>query len=380
MLVAWTRRFAAPAAVAFAATSAACSSSSGESSEPSPTLVTVSPSTFGRSTVCGDFPGAWKSYVATLTDVTDPDKPFVLASSNPVPCQMPVSFAWVVPGHAYVAQIDGYDRDDLTPAGGRSSGSREMRGPDGSEVEARWRSQCGMPAEAESDGGVDADAGETGDQPDLRPTTALLQSNVVMRHCDELEEVSGSGSPTGVTLDLSTVRGDLACGTDPNEIARLHVIPGPDDAACDAVVEFDAEPDRLYHYRVEAFEAGASSARWATNCRVRTQPGVVLPASCDPLSERGALQIDVDELLAGAGHTCAPDDVVSYRAALLGTGLVAAPATCASDAEFHALAPAFYQAVAEAFDAGGNRVFAAFCEGSIEPASTTKMTCQVDSL
>ena len=425
MLVTWRRWLKASPAIVLVGLSVACSSSSGSSSEPSPTLVTVAPSTFGQGVVCGEFPGAWKTYVATLTDVTEPAKPITLASSNPVPCTMPVSFAWVIPGHKYTAQIDGYDRSDLESIGVPSSGNPQMVDRvTREEVEPRWTTKCGVaktietdagvPTDADTEAGADADteagadadteagadadteAGDAGAEAEAGtntpgPTTAVLQTNVLVQSCNALEELLPSGEKTGILLDLTAVRGDLVCGDQPGDIARLKVIPEDptlsiESPECDGNHTFDEdvegnplEEDRTYRFRVEGFEATGATAKWAATCEGHTKKGITLPASCDTLSDRGALRIDIDALLAAAGNSCKADDVVSYRAVLLGSSLGTNALSCSKDALFNALTPAAYQAAVEGFDAQGEQVVDAFCTGAIVSAATTTMDCQVGS-
>jgi hypothetical protein len=346
---------------------AACSSSSGESEEPSPTLVTVAPSTFGEGVLCGDFPGAWKSYVATLTDVTDPARPFVLASSNPVPCSMPVSFSWVIPGNKYVAEIDGYEQGNLVSFGGVSSGSRHVVDPaTGQDVKPRWQTACGKETEAGQ--------GE--------PTTAFLQSNVVVGDCAPLVDSQPGSTKTGITLDLSSTLGSLSCGEGDGQVNRFSVwteqSPLPTEAACGTVLSFaPVEAGKNYRFRVEAFEAGASAARWATWCEVRAQDGVVLPAMCDPLSSQGALRVDIASILTAAGRSCSDQDIVSYRAVVVGSALTTGDKKCSSPAVFPGLEPSSYQVLVDAFDASGQERVNAFCEGTVEVGLTVDASCQV---
>ncbi len=344
---------------------AACSSSSGESEEPSPTLVTVAPSTFGQGVLCGDFPGAWKSYVATLTDVTDPARPFVLASSNPVPCSMPVSFSWVIPGNKYVAEIDGYEQGNLVSYGGVSSGSRHVVDPaTGKDVKPRWQTACGRETEAGQE-----------------PTIAFLQSNVVVRDCAPLVDLQPGGTKTGITLDVSSTLGSLTCGTE-GQVDRFEVwteqSPLSTPADCDSVLSFaPVEPGKNYRFRVDAFEAGASIAKWAAWCEVRAQEGVVLPALCDPLSSQGALRVDVASVLNSAGHACSEQDIVSYRAVVVGSSLTTGDKSCSSAALFPGLEPATYQVLVDAFDASGQERVNAFCEGTVQVGLTVDAACQV---
>lgn len=370
MLVTW-RRWLSASAIALVGIPLACSSSSGESTEPSPTLVTVAPSTFGQGVLCGDFPGAWRTYVATLTDVTDPAKPFVLASSNPVACAMPVSFAWVVPGNKYTAEIDGYDRGDLVSYGGPSSGSRHMVDPaTGEDVPPRWKARCGV-AGAEDD-------------PEVRqPTTAFLQSNMVVRDCTPLQEVLPGGNDTALVLDLASVRGNLQCGEDPGQVDRLRVRPEAPNlssavADCDQRITFSSlEAERTYRFLVEAFDTGAAVARWATTCEGRTKQGITLPTTCDPLSNRGALVVNIHAILTAADHACSGEDIVSYRAVVLGKALATTQKDCFSNTVFSGLEPSSYQVVVDGFDGEGQERLSAFCEGAVKAGVATTVDCQV---
>lgn len=365
-------------------TAGACSSSSGSSSEPAQTLVTVLPSTFAGDVVCGSFPGAWKTYVARLTDVTQ-SPPFALGWSDPVPCSMPVSFSWVIPGHQYTAEIRAYDRDDIEPALGFSTGSGDMVA-NGEVVPPRWTTTCGVtitdPADAgaEQDAGVDASVSGTA-------TESRIQRNVVVRECEPLTVVPGSPeSTTGIVLDLSTIRGSLVCGEEPGNIGSpLRVVPMDSSllartVPCDGSTPYaPLEADRLYRFRVEAYTADGAAVRWATECRGHTKQGVMLPAACDTLSDRGALRVDISALLELGNKACAEGDVVSYRAVLLGLGVGGAESACTKDASFNALSPSVYQVTVDAFDSEGNERLNALCEGTVVPASTTDVTCQIAS-
>ncbi|HQB43062.1 MAG TPA: hypothetical protein PLV85_05625 [Polyangiaceae bacterium] len=362
------RRLSILTAAVWLATAPACSSSSGHSEEPSPTLVTVSPYTFGQGVVCGDFPGAWKSYVATLTDVTDPSRPFILASSHPVPCSMPVSFSWVVPGHEYVAEIDGYEQRDLVSFGGESSGSRHVIDPaTGLEMSPRWQTTCG----------------KTTEHAEAETTMAYLQRNVVVGDCRPLSEIKPGTSPTSLVLDLSTVRGALVCGQQPGQVSRFRVSPDDPalsalDADCDEQLTFSPlDPKKRYRFHIEGFESEASSPTWGTWCEGRTEAGVSLPTACDPLVTQGALQVDMPQLLASSPYACSPEDIVSYRALLLGYSLASEKRNCSSPVVFPGLEPTTYQVLIDAFDSSGRERLNAFCEGQVQPGQIVDVHCQI---
>ena len=97
-----------------------------------PTEVAVAPADFLGDTSCSSNEGAMRSYVMTLTAFEDEtDKaPFIVGSTQPTPCSLIAGFRQVIVlGQPHVADVDGYDvpAELLTPFGGASSASRQMR-------------------------------------------------------------------------------------------------------------------------------------------------------------------------------------------------------------------------------------------------------------
>jgi len=88
-------------------------------------------------------PAAVHSYVATLFDVTPdvdggvPNPGTPLPSSLPTTCAQPVTFAYVVEGHRYLAEIDAYheEPDQLFPI---SPGSRLVTDANSTRVVPGW--------------------------------------------------------------------------------------------------------------------------------------------------------------------------------------------------------------------------------------------------
>lgn len=191
--------FALACAVAAFLAAAACSDSSNTTSTGGeyPTLLTIDPLLFRGSIPCGA-PGLG-TYVATVTDISV-DAASPVASSYPTPCQSPVSFGSCLPSnqctrsvvaiyHYYTAAIDGYDRDDITPA---EPGQRQMvDAATGDVVLPRWTTTCGeLPGLLDDpDAAVDEDTGAdvaNGATPYMRlraPTLAIGNINVVMHGC-----------------------------------------------------------------------------------------------------------------------------------------------------------------------------------------------------
>lgn len=94
---------------------------------PLPTRMAVLPEDFLGDVPCRQAPGAARSYQVTVFDVTEelPDHefeiPFALPSSGAVPCEVPVQFQFIAPGHRYVAEVSVFTipADDLSqPAPG----------------------------------------------------------------------------------------------------------------------------------------------------------------------------------------------------------------------------------------------------------------------
>jgi hypothetical protein len=256
-----------------------CSDSRGGKGNDNPTLVAVEPVDFLGDVPCLPSPGAMRRYVATLEDVTGEigDEgvafdSFVLPSSPPVSCVMPVAFGFVVPEHRYVADIQGYDRTDLVPL---AAGSPVMLGTESGEVvEPRWTTSCGRQNQ-----GTD---------------TAVIAFNrvtIFVRACEPLTDHLEGGTPTGVTVSLAEALGDLDCDTEPGSVDRFEVtLDGSDDApleaSCGEAVTFEGlTAETTYTFTVAAFEADATTAAWETTCFRTTEPGAIVPAYCDPLVE-----------------------------------------------------------------------------------------------
>jgi len=256
-----------------------CSDSRGGGGNDNPTLVAVEPVDFLGDVPCLPSPGAMRRYVATLEDVTgefdeeevDFDS-FMLPSSPPVSCVMPVAFGFVVPEHRYVADVQGYDRTDLVPL---APGSPVMLSTESGEVvEPRWTTSCGRQNQ-----GTD---------------TAVIAFNrvtIFVRACDPLTDHLEGGTPTGVTVSLAEALDSLSCGTEPGSVDRFEVtLDGSDEAPLAARCEDDVTFEGLtaettYTFTVVAFEADATTAAWETTCFRTTEPGAIVPAYCDPLVE-----------------------------------------------------------------------------------------------
>lgn len=266
-----------------------------------PTLLGVSPRDFLGDVPCVDSPGAMRRYSATLYDVSvdPPLQGFALPSSGLVPCLQDIGFSYVAIDHEYVARVQAYDRDDLSP---QVTGSPNAVDAEGRVVAPRWTAECGQPATgtggAPSSSDDDDGEGEGGED-DTTPApgfvvdgvTATANFTVYTSYCMPLVD-HGPASETRVSLGLDEALRDLDCGDESGEIAEFTAelagaTTAPLRADCAGTVEFGGlEPGSDYRFNVLAFEAGSDEPGWQTTCRATTQSGTVTPASCDPLRER----------------------------------------------------------------------------------------------
>ncbi|MCC6216638.1 MAG: hypothetical protein IT376_17385 [Polyangiaceae bacterium] len=257
----------------------------GSTGEATPTLVAVAPDDFLGDVPCTAAAGGMQAYVATLSEVSgdlDGAGEFALPSSAPQPCARTIAFGFVVPGLQYVADLDGYDRADLTPL---APGSRVLIDPAGQPVAPRWTTSCGR-------GGDREDA-----------TLSLPNRTVRVTRCDPLR---AEGAPTtgGLAVDLGPL---AACGGAP-AFPRFTVAPrgGPArEASCGERLEWTAlEAGRPVTFDVLAFAVGGAEPVAGTTCTGVPRAGTVVDTPCDPLATRGGLTIDVPALLAASGSSC----------------------------------------------------------------------------
>jgi hypothetical protein len=284
------------------------------------TAIVVDPKEFLGNVPCfprfgdsSDAPGgAMRLYVATLVSVRAGGAldagGVALPSSPPTRCSDRVSFQRVVNGTAYVAEIDGYDVDQIRPLGANGlAGSRVMVDEQDRFVPPRWQTSCGKqmtstlgPADAAPDGAEDAapvtgsrdaarasfDTGvepygrctgralEAGEAPDLEgPVCARANIVIPMRGCAPLVEVNPPNSKTTAlvvdladALQVSTApdgRQCLACGDGAGQVSRFRVeLDGssepPRTGACAESMEFELPPGKLATFTVTAYGSGAS--------------------------------------------------------------------------------------------------------------------------
>jgi len=297
-------------------------------------MIVVNPEYFDNAVSCIADPGGMQVYVATLFDVT-PDQQAAapsLPSSPPTACTTQVGFGYVEPGRQYRAEIDAYDRSDLTPL---TPGNRLLQraGSSGELIAPRWRASCGNPVTTEA-GALDPNLGFF-----AGPARASLNASVTVMGCTPFVDGASSPGDTAIRIDLGAALGDLNCGSSPGQVFNYTVQrQGGSEpsftSACDEPVIFsDLTPGQTYFFEIYAFESSASvgdpsadasasdasvtdasvttntdsgsdadsvmgdattadagseavalGARWQTSCYQRALQGVERAAVCDPLA------------------------------------------------------------------------------------------------
>jgi hypothetical protein len=162
-----------------------------------PTLLSADPATFLGNVRCGS---ELRKYVVTVFDVSTGSAQNI-GSSPPTDCTRLTTFGTsfgtihVDRGRAYIAAIDGYDRDDITPEGGTGSALRKMLDASMTEVLPRWTTTCGeiiVP--------VDGEVPDTQLNPLRYPTITLSNIEVTFQGCLPLRRAE---APDGGVVDAS---------------------------------------------------------------------------------------------------------------------------------------------------------------------------------
>ena len=347
----WTLALAALAALGVGCTSDATTLSA----VPTPTSLTLAPSEFLGAVPCGAEPGAMRSYVATIVDITTPDAPFTLPSSPPAPCSASVSFRYVVPGHTYRAEIDGYEAaaDDLTPFGGRFSGARAMLSG-GLSATPRWTGGC-------------ADDAATA-------AVAVLNEGVLVTGCHPL--VAHTVSDTAIAVEFAPLLGQLGC----SDVASLDVLadgqgPSATNLACslgrirfaDTIVA-----GRHYAFKVTAKSASDTLTHWGANCTADAVEGLEIAATCDALRSTGEVRFDAAPLLDAAQIPCAG----AYVTATV-SGVSSVPTPCQKPLTMGPLPRGPLSATLTVTTPGApsNTLLEATCTADVNPGETVGANC-----
>jgi hypothetical protein len=177
------------------------------------TSVSVNPEIFLGDVTCGE--NGLRRYVATLSDVTGlsgeigGEGEFKLPSSSPVPCFLEVRFERLVIGREYVADIQGYDRDDIVPLGcypeskpGCAGSPVMVDAATGEYVTPHWTTSCARhrPPPQTYDAGLRYGYGECRGRAPVKGETPWLEgpvcvvdlATIPVRGCDPLKASSGT--------------------------------------------------------------------------------------------------------------------------------------------------------------------------------------------
>jgi hypothetical protein len=366
------RASARPVCAILGCLAAACSSEADiEPSIQHPTLIEVAPEDFLGALPCSGDPGAVRSYVATLTDVTPLDdagteRNFALPSSSPQACTRGVGFSFVTSGRKYEAAIDAYDRDDVQPLG---PGLRDMvEIGTGQRVAPRWSSAC------------------------TTPVTAVFARTRRARGCSPLADLAPSGD-TAVRLNLESALEGLECGGEAGQIAGYTVrleYENPElsgstrQAPCGEEIVFAGlEPNEPVSLFVSASEQDALEPSWGTGCIATTVEHVAVAARCEPLTSEGAIEVDIPAVLADLGRSCA--ELSEVRVNVLTPAeqtLEVAPPACEhpleiTEIDVGELGPdRQVVVVVEVFGADGQCAARTSCPARVVPGQRVAATCQ----
>jgi hypothetical protein len=348
------------------------------------TTIAVDPMVFLGGVTCSSLPGGMGSYVATITDLGPADlsfipPPFTQPSSVATPCSLPVNFQYVILGHNYTAQIDGYPypADALVPLNGPSSGAREMLlGGVGPVIAPRWTTSCG--------GGEPACAAEG--------SCAVAQQDirVVVQPCQPMEDHQGTSAPV-IDVDPNATLGTDACTAAGGTVQSFDITPSDPSLKPSLSVPCGSQPlvystvvdGRGYTFRIDAKDA-TDTLIASASCDAVAKEGLVEIARCDLLTDNGVMLIRLAPLLAQAGKRC-PADVNTYTVSLppsaLPAGVVPAvgPFPCDTDAYIAPLAPSdqLVEATLTGRSAAGQITLMASCGAVIQPGDVATAVCIV---
>lgn len=352
------------AMVALTATTlgAACSEEEAPDTEgyAATTTVSIEPDIFIGDLSCSSNPGALRSYVVTLTDITESPRVFTLPSSPPVSCIDSVGFRLTLPEHTYDVVVDGYDLppDALTPFGGSGSGSRHMlRADNGQPIKPRWTTSCNR-------------------------VTAASGKTMFVEKCNPLTGDSTPG-PTAIRVDPSAALGGLACAAQGGQVTSFDITPA-DPAlpaalglACggtSASYDKGLTPGQTYTFHVGAHAEKGGPIVWGAQCSAIPQEGFTVPAVCDPLSSTGAISIPIGEILDAKGLDCGKD-IVTYEATLVESGITGGLVGCEKVVRFAPLTPGDYAISLRTFASDGAATLTFNCTASVTPGAVTPASC-----
>ncbi|MBK8258759.1 MAG: hypothetical protein IPK82_39645 [Polyangiaceae bacterium] len=342
------------------------------------------PVEFLGDTPCSNAPGAMRSYVATLTDHTDPTVVFTLPSSLPTPCSQGIRFDDIAAGHLYSVEIDGYElpATELGPEGWFDtaketinyerlrSGSRHMQAKDGTLLSPRWVTECGATEETRI---IPAASG-----------TKQITS------CDPLADLTPNAGTTAVVVTPQNSLGSLSCSSETengfgvasfdlipqNGLPSLLGVPCTKPAFSQVYTGDILAPGSIAEFFVNAYKEQGGTVTWGATCAALVVNGLTVDAACTPLSDEGSVQIDIKALLAQVDVKCS-GDISSYDASLQSGDLTfnKAGIPCTNNLSFGPLAPGPVAALVTVRAGDQTALFSATCSGNVEPGRVAKTSC-----
>ncbi len=330
--------------------------STGDVFQPSPTMVVANPAEFPGNVPCVDAPGAMRSYVVTLTDVTpedDTDRPRdpPRTTDGAVPCEQAVGFGDVEIHHLYAAEIFAFDRADLIP---EEPSSPTLLDPETFEpVEPRWTTTCAA-------------------------VRAEYQATRLLHDCAPFTDDGASPTEVRVALDLEGT--EFECGTDDDAVERFVVRAGDEilaEAPCGetAVLE-DVTPGELLVLEALALTTDETPLL-GTTCTARVLPGVSVTATCGALATTGAFEVDVAEALAALEIECPALIELEVTLEELERDPVEFTG-CRGSVRFADLAPGPYTVSLAGTQRGAEEPVLGTCGVVVEPGLTARAECVAD--
>jgi len=310
------------------------------------TAAVVDPLEFLGELPCIDAQGAPRSYRATLVDLdTLEDR----GRSPIVSCDRNLAFEGVEVEGRYGARVEVFDE------------------PEGAASSPSWATSCGL----DGFGEAVIRAGERS----------------VVRGCAVL---TGPGTAqTSIAIDgTSIARRGAGCTDEGGRIETLEVaVVEPVDTllpsitlSCGqaaAVYGADIAPGQRYAFELVARDEGGQAIGGA-RCVAVARAGIVIPASCSPLTSSAALELPIPAVLAEAGLECGAE-VVEAEVALVAGATLTEPERVRCDGPV-VLAPVEagpYVASVRLRGAEGELARAS-CTGDAAPGLSRAMVCTLE--
>lgn len=326
-----------------------------------PTEVAVDPADFLGEASCGPLEGSVQSYVLTLLTYDDEndDSPVVVGSTGAVSCASVAGFRNViVAGARYTAEVDAYPfpPGELTPVGGNDSGARAME-RDGAQVIPRWSTTCGAGAPS--------------------AVVAVTDVQTFVRPCEPLAD--GEDAPaTRLSVAPAQVLGPDPCAAAASFdlTSELGGLPSSLGLACDGTpLVYDAVAEQRYRLYARADRLDGRTI--GTVCEARGKAGLTVEVTCGPVSDRGAVQIDLSPLTQTGGDVLCPEGAF-YDVQADGEALNPVPVPCGSTTSVTSVLPGIRSYEAVVFDAGGVLTGqSADCTALVEAGRSVDATCAV---